>query len=793
MNLSMRWLRDYVDLPDMSMKKFNDALTLSGSKVETYKEEGANLKNIVVGKILKIRQHPDADRLVVCLVDVAYENPIQIVTAAKNMKEGDLVPVALDGSILNDGTKIKKGKLRGILSQGMFCSIAEVGVTLGDFPYAVEDGLFILQEDCQVGQDIREAIGFNDITVEFEITSNRPDCMSVIGLAREVAVTFDKDIHVKAASVKAGNGDAKKIVKVDVQDKDLCPFYSAAVVKDVKIAPSPRWMRERLRAMGVKPINNIVDITNYVMLEYGQPMHAFDLNDVDDGHIIVRRADDGESIIILDDTEVKLSHDDLIIADEKKPLALAGVMGGKFTGIKDDTKTIIFESANFKGSSVRISAKKNTLRTESSARFEKDLDPANCIPALTRALELVELLAAGKVMDGFVTEDNAQLNVRKVQLDVEWINKFLDADISREFIVGKLEKLGCALEGDMVVIPSFRQDIVNKYDLAEEVARFYGYNNIKAQPMKNSSYGEYTPFQKFKSDVCNMLVSLGISEAMTYSFISSGCFDKMMLDQDDAKRDCIVLKNPLGESTSVMRTTGFPSMMEAISKNIDYRNDSAKLFELMREYTKGGIDSPSCEVEKIIIGMYGDDIDFFDIKGVFENLAERFLKVDYDVEAIDSLNYMHPGRTAKVTVNGKCICIFGQVHPAVAENFKIDIPVYFFELDVETFYDLSIGGIEFKPLPKFPGMSRDLCFICDENVPVLSLQKAIKKIAGNLLENIKIFDVYTGDQIPEGKKSVAFRIFLRSYEKTLTDDQVCDIINKIIKTFEIDGITLRDN
>lgn len=793
MNLSMRWLRDYVDLPDMSMKEFNDALTLSGSKVETYKEEGANLKNIVVGKILKIRQHPDADRLVVCLVDVAYENPIQIVTAAKNMKEGDLVPVALDGSILNDGTKIKKGKLRGILSQGMFCSIAEVGVTLADFPYAVEDGLFILQEDCQVGQGIREAIGFNDITVEFEITSNRPDCMSVIGLAREVAVTFDKDIHVKAASVKAGNGDAKKIVKVDVQDKDLCPFYSAAVVKDVKIAPSPRWMRERLRAMGVRPINNIVDITNYVMLEYGQPMHAFDLNDVDDGHIIVRRADDGESIIILDDTEVKLSHDDLIIADEKKPLALAGVMGGKFTGIKDDTKTIIFESANFKGSSVRISAKKNTLRTESSARFEKDLDPANCIPALTRALELVELLAAGKVMDGFVTEDNAQLNVRKVQLDVEWINKFLDADISREFIVGKLEKLGCALEGDMVVIPSFRQDIVNKYDLAEEVARFYGYNNIKAQPMKNSSYGEYTPFQKFKSDVCNMLVSLGISEAMTYSFISSGCFDKMMLDQDDAKRDCIVLKNPLGESTSVMRTTGFPSMMEAISKNIDYRNDSAKLFELMREYTKGGIDSPSCEVEKIIIGMYGDDIDFFDIKGVFENLAERFLKVDYDVEAIDSLNYMHPGRTAKVTVNGKCICILGQVHPAVAENFKIDIPVYFFELDVETFYDLSIGGIEFKPLPKFPGMSRDLCFICDENVPVLSLQKAIKKIAGNLLENIKIFDVYTGDQIPEGKKSVAFRIFLRSYEKTLTDDQVCDIINKIIKTFEIDGITLRDN
>lgn len=793
MNLSMRWLRDYVDLPDMSMKEFNDALTLSGSKVETYKEEGANLKNIVVGKILKIRQHPDADRLVVCLVDVAYENPIQIVTAAKNMKEGDLVPVALDGSILNDGTKIKKGKLRGILSQGMFCSIAEVGVTLGDFPYAVEDGLFILQEDCQVGQDIKEAIGFNDITVEFEITSNRPDCMSVIGLAREVAVTFDKDIHVKAASVKAGNGDAKKIVKVDVQDKDLCPFYSAAVVKDVKIAPSPRWMRERLRAMGVKPINNIVDITNYVMLEYGQPMHAFDLNDVDDGHIIVRRADDGESIIILDDTEVKLSHDDLIIADEKKPLALAGVMGGKFTGIKDDTKTIIFESANFKGSSVRISAKKNTLRTESSARFEKDLDPANCIPALTRALELVELLAAGKVMDGFVTEDNAQLNVRKVQLDVEWINKFLDADISREFIVGKLEKLGCALEGDMVVIPSFRQDIVNKYDLAEEVARFYGYNNIKAQPMKNSSDGEYTPFQKFKSDVCNMLVSLGISEAMTYSFISSGCFDKMMLDQDDAKRDCIVLKNPLGESTSVMRTTGFPSMMEAISKNIDHRNDSAKLFELMREYTKGGIDSPSCEIEKITIGMYGDDIDFFDIKGVFENLAERFLKVDYDVEAIDSLHYMHPGRTAKVTVNGKCICIFGQVHPAVAENFKIDIPVYFFELDVETFYDLSIGGIEFKPLPKFPGMSRDLCFICDENVPVLSLQKAIKKIAGNLLENIKIFDVYTGDQIPEGKKSVAFRIFLRSYEKTLTDDQVCDIINKIIKTFEIDGITLRDN
>lgn len=793
MNLSMKWLRDYVDLSDMSIKEFTDALTLSGSKVETYKEEGANLKNIVVGKILKIEQHPDAERLVVCSVDVAYENPIQIVTAAKNMKEGDLVPVALDGSTLADGTKIKKGKLRGVLSQGMFCSIAEVGVSLGDFPYAIEDGLFILQEDCVIGQDIRDAIGLNDTTVEFEITSNRPDCLSVIGLAREAAVTFDKELHVKTPSVKEGNGDAKDIVKVDVNAQELCPFYSAAVVKDVKIEPSPRWMRERLRAMGVRPINNIVDITNYVMLEYGQPMHAFDLNDVYDGHIIVRRADDGESITILDDTEVKLSHDDLIIADEKKPLALAGVMGGKFTGIKDDTKTIIFESANFKGSSVRISAKKNTLRTESSARFEKGLDPANCIPALIRALELVELLGAGNVINGFVTVDNSQPSVHKIQLDAGWINKFLDADISREFMVDKLEKLGCTLEGDMVVPPSFRQDITNKYDLAEEVARFYGYNNIEAQPMKNSGNGEYTPFQKFRSDLCNMLISLGISEAMTYSFISPQCFDKMMLSQDDAKRDCIVLRNPLGESTSVMRTTGFPSMMEAIAKNVDNRNDSARLFELMREYTKASSESPACETEKITIGMYGDDIDFFDIKGVFENLAGKFLQAEYDVEAIDSLRYMHPGRTAKVTVDDRCICILGQVHPAVAEKFEINIPVYFLELDVKAFYDLSTGDIEFKSLPKYPGVSRDLCLICDEDVPVLSLQKTIKKISGNLLESIEIFDVYTGDQIPEGKKSVAFRIFLRSYEKTLTDDQVCGIINKIIKTFERDGITLRDN
>lgn len=793
MNLSMKWLRDYVDLPDMSIKEFTDALTLSGSKVETYKEEGTNLKNIVVGKILKIEQHPDAERLVVCSVDVAYENPIQIVTAAKNMKEGDLVPVALDGSTLADGTKIKKGKLRGVLSQGMFCSIAEVGVSLGDFPYAIEDGLFILREDCQIGQDIREAIGLNDTTVEFEITSNRPDCMSVIGLAREAAVTFGKALHVKVPSVKAGNGAAKDIVKVDVQDKELCPFYSAAVVKDVRIEPSPRWMRERLRAMGVRPINNIVDITNYVMLEYGQPMHAFDLKDVDDGHIIVRRANDSESITILDDTEVKLSHDDLIIADEKKPLALAGVMGGKYTGIKDNTRTIIFESANFKGSSVRISAKKNTLRTESSARFEKGLDPANCIPALTRALELVELLDAGQVMDGFVTVDNSHPSVNKIKLDVDWTNKFLDADISREFMVDKLEKIGCTFEGDMIVVPSFRQDVANKYDIAEEIARFYGYNNIEAKPLTNSCAGEYTSFQKFKSDLCNMLISLGISEAMTYSFISPKCFDKMMLDPDDKLRDCIVLRNPLGESTSVMRTTGFPSMMEALAKNIDNRNDSARLFELMREYTKGSSDSPACETEKITIGMYGSDINFFDIKGVFENLAEKFLQTDYDVEAVDSLSYMHPGRTAKITVDDKCICIFGQVHPLVAEKFEINIPVYFFELDVKAFYDLSIDYVEFKSLPKYPGVSRDLCLICAEDIPVLSLQKTIKKIAGKLLENIEIFDVYTGDQIPEGKKSVAFKIFLRSYEKTLTDDQVCGIINKIIKTFEKSGVTLRDN
>ena len=792
MNLSMKWLSDYVNLPNISMKEFSDAMTMSGSKVEKYDQEGKTLKNIVVGEILKISPHPDAKRLVVCSVNVGSENQIQIVTAAKNMQEGDKVPVALDGSILADGSKIKKGKLRGVLSQGMFCSIAEVGVTTGDFPYAIEDGLFILQEKCVPGQDIRDAIGLDDNIVEFEITSNRPDCMSVIGLAREAAATFNVPLNLPIPQYQQKNENSTEQLKVSIQDKKACPMYSAAIVKNVKIKPSPRWIRERLRAMGVRPINNIVDITNYVMLEYGQPMHAFDLRDVSGHQINVRYANNGEFITTLDDSKLKLTEKDLVICDSEKPLALAGVMGGKFTGVKDDTTTIIFESANFNACTVRMSAKRHGFRTESSARFEKGLDPNNCIPALSRALELICELNAGEVICNIITQGSPDTKKIVIDLDVNWINKFLGTNIEREFMEEVLKKISCEVNDDKIIVPSFRADLKTKYDIAEEIARFYGYNKISANPMKSSCIGEYSKIQKFRKALCDSLISLGLSEAMTYSFIGPNSFDKMLLPQNDKLRDCIIIRNPLGETTSIMRTTGFPSMMEALAKNLGNRNENAKLFELVKEYTKEESTTPACEKEKIVIGMYGNDVDYFLLKGIIEELIDKFSTCEYHVEAVTNMPSMHPGRTAKILVNEKTLCLLGQVHPTVAENFKLNIPVYYMSIDLSVFYEILNQNVHYVPLPKFPGVTRDLCLICNKDTTVQSLEKVISKSAGKLLEETKLFDVYEGSNIPDGKKSVAFRINLRSNEGTLTDEQICRIIDKIVKSFNELGVTLRD-
>ncbi|MBP1581630.1 MAG: phenylalanine--tRNA ligase subunit beta, partial [Oscillospiraceae bacterium] len=566
MNLSMKWLADYVDLPEMSHRQFAEAMTMSGSKVEGWETECEDVKNVVVAKVLAMEPHPDSDHLWVCQLDCGKGEPVQIVTGAQNVKVGAFVPAALHKSLLPNGTKITKGKLRGVMSNGMMCSLSELNLTLGDFPYAYEDGIFLMEEpDLVPGMPIQEALGLNDTSVEFEITPNRPDCLSVVGLAREAAATFHIPMRQPDESVKGVGDDVKNYLSVSVENKELCKRYAARIVKNVKIGPSPRWIRERLRASGVRPINNIVDITNYVMLEYGQPMHAFDLNYVAGGKIVVRNAKAGESITTLEGVEHPLAEDMLVIADCEKPSAVAGVMGGEYSGINDNTSTIVFESANFHGPSVRSTSRKLGLRTESSGRFEKGLDAQNCIPAINRACHLVELLGIGEVVDGIIDCDNSGYVPTQLELDCGWINHFLGTDLPEEEMRGYLTEAGFVLEGNKVSVPSFRMDVEHKADLAEEVARFYGYNKIPTTISRSNAQGGFSPFQKFENQIHSCMLAQGLNELMTYSFISPKYYDKINLPADDAQRKSVTILNPLGEDTSIMRTNAIPSMLEVLA------------------------------------------------------------------------------------------------------------------------------------------------------------------------------------------------------------------------------------
>ncbi len=790
MNLSMKWLKEFVSV-EASPKAFADAMTMSGSKVEGFEIEGEKIDRIVVARVLSISAHPDADKLVVCQLDAGQGSPVQIVTGASNLKVGDLVPACLDGSTLPDGRKIKKGKLRGVESFGMMCSLGELGLTKHDFPYAVEDGIFVLQEDCQVGQDIRSAIGLDDTKVEFEITPNRPDCLSVIGLAREAAVTFGKPMKLPAPVVKAGHGDASQLLRVTIQAPDLCPVYAARIVKNVRVKPSPRWMRERLRAMGVRPINNIVDITNYVMLEYGQPMHAFDLRYLEEGRIIVRRAAEGESITTLDGVNRTLRENQLVIADARKPVAIAGVMGGEYSGIMDDTTTIVFESANFKGTSIRVTAREQGMRTDASSRYEKGLDPNNCLPALARACELVELLDAGDVLDGIVTETHITQSERRIPLDAAWINRFLGTDIPEAFMVKTLEQLELKVENGMVTVPSFRSDIEHKADIAEEVARFYGYNNIPSTIVRGGAQGKYSKEQKFESKAAQTLLALGLSEVMTYSFISPKAYDKAGMPAGHPLRRSVVISNPLGEDTSVMRTTALPSMMEVLARNYNNRNPSARLYEIAKEYLPQDENELPEENKVVVIGMYDDKADFFTLKGIVEELLEVLDVTDYEVEAAPEEYSFHPGRCAVLTSGGRRLGVLGEIHPTVAANYEIGQRTYAAVLRLDLLFGCAGRDKKYRPLPKFPAVTRDLALVCDESVPVLRLQKAIRKGAGRLLEEINLFDVYQGAQIPSGKKSVAYNIVLRSADATLTEEEVSRCMEKIIRNLEAEGAILR--
>lgn len=790
MNLSMKWLKEFVDI-DIKPRDFSEAMTISGSKVEGYEIEGSEISNVVVGKILSIVPHQDSDHLVICQVDIGESKPIQIVTGASNLTVGDLVPAALNNSTLPGGIKIKKGKLRGVESNGMLCSLGELGLTLHDFPYAIEDGIFVLQEDCQPGQPICEAIGLDDIKVEFEITSNRPDCFSVIGLAREAAATFDKSLTLHTPVVKAGNGSCKDMLDVKIEEPSLCSIYSARIVENVRVKPSPRWMRERLRTMGVRPINNIVDITNYVMLEYGQPMHAFDLRFIEDKKIRVRRAKDGETITTLDGVDRTLTHDNLVIADSKKPVAIAGVMGGEYSGIMDDTTTIVFESACFDGSSVRTTARDQGMRTDASSRYEKGLDPNNCLPALERACELVELLDAGDVLDDVLMDDHSSHEQRRIPLETEWINRFLHIQLSTEDMKAILKNIDCQFDGDTILVPTFRPDLEHKADIAEEIARFYGYNRIPSTPLRGDAQGKYTPRQKFEDKISNTMLALGLSEIMTYSFLSPKAYDKIGMPEQDRLRNSVTISNPLGEDTSIMRTTALPSMLDTLARNYNNRNGAVALFELASEYYPvEGQELPD-EKTKLIAGLYGNDCDFFTAKGMVEQLLDILFISNYEFEASSNEYAYHPGRCAHIMINDTVIGVIGEIYPKVAENYGINERILCFTLDVDSLFAHAQTEPTYTPLPKFPAVTRDLALICDESIPVRMLEKAITKGAGNLLETIQLFDVYQGEQIESGKKSVAFNIVLRSAENTLAEEQVNSTMKKVMKELEKVGASLR--
>ena len=796
MNLSMKWLSDYVTL-DTTVKDFCAAMTMSGSKVEVATEEGSEIKNVVVGKLLSVVPHENSDHLVVCQVDVGQEQPIQIVTGAPNVKAGDIVPVALCGAELPNGVKIKKGKLRGVESNGMLCSLGELGLTVHDFPYAIADGIFLIQEDCQIGQDIHEAIGLNDTSVEFEITSNRPDCLSVTGLAREAAATYHVPLNLKKPTFQGIDGNIQDALQVEIQNKEKCPRYAAGIVKNVKIAPSPRWMRERLRASGVRPINNLVDITNYVMLEYGQPMHAFDLRYVKDGKIVVRNAAEGETITTLDGVTRTLSPEMLVIADAEKPIAVAGVMGGEYSGIMEDTNAVVFESAYFEPVQVRRTAKKLGMRTDASARYEKGLDPEGCLRTLERAFELVELLGAGEPVRTHIDLNYNEKQRNRIPFDPEWINKFLGTDISREEMCDTMKMLEIEVDGDTCISPSFRIDLERPADLAEEVARIYGYNNIPSTVIKGIANASLTPKQKFRRTLENATVAVGCYGILTYSFISPKYFDKIALPADSSLRKTVVISNPLGEDTSVMRTTTLPSMLETLSLNYKNRNAAVALYEIGKEYLPTAPDKLPEEPDRLTIGMYGDDADFFTLKGMVETILETAGLHDCTYKAcgtdapFDEICALHPGRSAVIYAGETPIGYLGEVHPTVQKNYDIGTRTYVAKLLIDEMQPLAQTEITYQPLPKFPAITRDLSLVCADEVPVGDLQAAMKNAVGNILEQITLFDVYKGEQIAAGMKSVSFSIRMRSHEGTLTDEQADAAMKRVLKALKEHGATLR--
>ena len=889
MILSRNWLNEFVDLKDITDKQFNDEMTLSGSKVETIERPDENLKNVVVGKILEMKRHENSDHMWVCQIDVGQAEPVQIVTGAWNIHVGDYVPAALHGAHLPGGVKIEKGKLRGVESNGMLCSLKELGMTAEhDFPYAVitpaallndyhpidpakpsipadikpgdkvygpvlcgrveavestdggydvrvndgtvtraaktacsnlhegdlvayntksdtictledlhaeqkefphciADGIFVLQEeDAEPGLNMAHILGFDDSIVEFEITPNRPDCLSVIGLAREASATFKRPLKLHTPEPHGCGGSIADLVDIDIEDGDLCPRYTARMVKNVKIAPSPRWMRERLRNSGVRPINNIVDITNYVMLEYGQPMHAFDFSCVEGGHIIVRTAREGETIQTLDGNERKLTPNMLCICDEHKPVCVAGVMGGANSEIVGDTAMVLFESANFNGVSVRRTASALGMRTDASSRYEKGLDMMNTIKAVERACELVELLGCGEVVDGVMDVVAKEKAPTVVKLEPDKINALLGTELSEDLMREILVSLGFILNGDDIYVPSWRGDVEHYSDIAEEVARFYGYNKIPCTLMRGeTTRGGFSEQQRFDRAIGGAVRALGYDEIITYSFISPTYYDKIRMPKDSSLRNSLKILNPLGEDTSIMRTTILPSMLEIIARNHSYRNKSARLYELGKIYLPRE-DGLADEPKYLSLGAYGDGVDFFSFKGSIETLLHELRITDVKYVACTDNDSYHPGRCAKVYAGETYLGVFGQIHPLVAANYGMDTEVYTAELSFDAMYEKRGDIPVYQPLPKFPAVTRDIAVVCDEAVTVGALEESIRRGAKGLLKDVSLFDIYRGPGVASGKKSVAFNLVLRADDRSLTGEEADEDVQSILAALKAD-------
>lgn len=774
MNLPLSWLKDYMNTDGITDKEFQSKLTMSGSIVEGIENPANEFKNVVVGKITKIEKHPDADKLVICQVDVGDEE-IQIVTGAPNVFEGAVVPVAKHKSLLPGGVKITKGKLRGVVSMGMMCSTDELGISKER-----ATGILILPDDTPIGEDITKVLGLDESVAEFEITSNRPDCMSIIGLARESAATFNREFKIPEIKETGNSEDANDYASVEIADPELCPRYIGRVVKNVKIGPSPKWMQNRLTACGLRAINNIVDITNYIMLEYGQPMHAYDLDHVEGKKIIVRAAKENELLETLDEQPRELQPGMITISDEKRAIGVAGVMGGANSEVTENTTTVLFESANFHPALVRRGAKALGMRTDASALFEKGLDPNNCMPAINRACELIEEMGGGEVVGGTIDVYPKKKDNTVLPFEPEKINKFLGTDMSRDEMVEYLTRLEFKFDGDNVIVPTFRGDVEAMADVSEEVARLYGYDNLPTTLMDSTVMaGGKTFKQKIEDRIKTFLTSYGMYETITYSFIDPKEFEMTRVPMGEVVR----ILNPLGEENSVMRKSMLSSVIKTLKTNINRRAESAKIFEIGTVYlpekpVKDGY-LPE-EKQTVALGMYGDDVDFFSLKGIVEGLLQNLGIDKFTFETETENPSYHPGRCASVNLGGDFIGCIGQVHPDVLDDFKIDGEVYAAELDLNTILKHATFDRQYKELPKFPASSRDIAVVCDKTLSVREIEKIITKNRTDFLESFKLFDVYEGKQLGEGKKSVAYSIIFRAADRTLTDAEINSVMDKII-------------